>query len=187
MKGRVTLRPLEIEDTCNIVRWRNSKEVKKNLFSQEDITEEQHIRYFNDFVRQNRCIQFIIVVNDEDNSKDIGTIFIKNIDIANKKGEFGIFIGEEKARGLGYSKYAIQEVLKFAFINLELNRVYLSVLNNNKIAIHSYLSQGFLIEGRLRQDYYRNGTFYDVIVMSILKDEWLNKSFVDETWGGGTV
>lgn len=166
------LRPLELKDTDNIVRWRNSPAVRSNLFSQAELTAEQHMNYFRNVVSAGKCAQYIIVVDDGDQQYDIGTTFIKNIDHESRKGEFGIFIGEDQARGKGYAKRAIEEILHIAFTDLDLNRVYLSVLSDNQFAIRAYTGQGFKTEGVLRQDYCRQGYYMDVIIMSILKEEW---------------
>lgn len=168
----VNLRPLALSDTDNIVKWRNSQFVKNNLFSQSDLTAEQHINYFNNVVSKGKCYQFIIEAKIETEILDIGTTFIKNIDLENKKGEFGIFIGEEKARGKGCAKSAIKEILKFAFNNLYLNRCYLEVIANNERAIRLYEEVGFRKEGLLKQDYMRNGQYYDVIIMGLLKEDY---------------
>lgn len=173
---RVYLRPLTLEDTFNIVKWRNLPSVRKNLYSQDELTEAQHISYFHNVVEQGKCVQYVIVVNNGYIESEIGTIFIKNIDYNNRKGEYGIFIGEEQARGKGYSKVATNEILSIAFQKLNLNRIYLTVLNNNIVAIKSYLRQGFQIEGWLRQDYCRDGVYMNVLVMGLLKDDWAKKT-----------
>lgn len=169
----VHLRPLALNDTNNIVKWRNSPFIKNNLFSQSDLTPEQHINYFNNVVSKGKCHQYIIEAKIGMETLDIGTTFIKNIDLDNRKGEFGIFIGEEKARGKGCAKLAIKEILRIAFNELNLNRCYLEVLANNQTAIELYKKVGFQIEGTLCQDYIRNDEKYDVILMAILRENYM--------------
>ena len=145
-----------------------------NLFSQEELTEQQHLWWLENKVASGECVQYIIELIEP--YLPIGTVFIKNIDIANSKGEFGIFIGEDFARGKGYGTIATRLIIKHCFEVLKLNRVYLSVLDNNKSAIQSYEKVGFKIEGLLRQDYIREGTKYDVIIMGITADMYINDS-----------
>ncbi|MGZ3692085.1 MAG: GNAT family N-acetyltransferase, partial [Pseudobdellovibrio sp.] len=61
----------------------------------------------------------------------------------------------------------------YAFEALNMNKVWLGVNIENKRAYESYLKCGFKPEGILRQELYRNNTFYDVARMSLLKDEYL--------------
>lgn len=56
----VSLRPIELSDTENIVKWRNQKSVRENLFSRELITPAQHITYFEKYIASNKVYQFII-------------------------------------------------------------------------------------------------------------------------------
>jgi RimJ/RimL family protein N-acetyltransferase len=63
-------------------------------------------------------------------------------------------------------------MLHNAFEELNLNRVWLEVHDFNARAIACYRKCGFIEEGRLRQDRYRNGEYGDTIVMGLLRDEF---------------
>lgn len=96
------IRPITVEDTANIVTWRNSAFVSRNVFTQSELTREQHLRWLNECVFSGKCWQFIIEAELNDTMTPIGTTFIKNIDRYAGTGEFGIFIGEMLAVGKGY-------------------------------------------------------------------------------------
>lgn len=179
--NKVFLREIAASDTPNIVRWRNSESVKKNLFSQSELTPEQHLAWLKNKVETGLCAQYIIVVIENDISIDIGTIFIKNIDRKNNKGEFGIFIGEVDARGKGYAKLAVNAILKIAFDQLLLNRVYLSVLFDNIAGIKVYEDSGFRREGVLKEDYLRDDIYVDVLLMGVTKKMWSESVSVSES------
>ncbi len=170
--GEVTLRTIELGDTDNIVKWRNVDSVKKYLYTQDELTAEQHIAYYERCVKSGKCAQFIISVRDDERYKDIGTVFIKNIDHKNHSGEYGIFIGEESARGRGYGKEATKLILRYAFGELKLHRIFLTVMCDNLQAISAYEKSGFVMEGIMREEYLRSDGYIDIIIMSILKDEW---------------
>lgn len=161
----INLRPISQEDTDNIVRWRNSDAVRKNLFSQADATREGHLRWLETMVKTGKCHQFIIELD----GRAVGTAFLKNADYENKKAEFGIFIGEADCRGKGVGQKATELVIDYGFSAMGLNRIYLSVFSDNVAAIKVYKKAGFLIEGELKEDICRNGEFYDVTLMAILK------------------
>ena len=168
----VTIRPIELEDTENIVRWRNTDSVRKNLYTQEELKPEQHIAYFQNVVRQGKCAQFIISVNENGMEKDIGTVFIKNIDHKSHNGEYGIFIGEESARGKGYAKRATRLILDHGFSVLKLHRIYLTVMADNHPAVKAYEGCGFQREGVMRDEYLRDDGYVDVVLMAILQEDW---------------
>ncbi|MGI5943105.1 MAG: GNAT family N-acetyltransferase [Pelotomaculaceae bacterium] len=181
--SEVILRKIKASDTDNIVRWRNSDSVKRNLFTQSELTAEQHLGWLKSKVETGSCAQYIIVVSENSTNTDIGTVFIKNIDRQSNKGEFGIFIGEADARGKGYAKLATIEILKIAFEKMMLNRVFLTVMADNISGIKVYEKAGFLCEGVLREDYLRGNTYVDVLVMGVTKKMWLKFGNISQIGG----
>lgn len=142
---KVNLRRIALSDTANIVRWRNSEDVRKNLFTQDDLTEAQHINWFHSKVEPGFCAQYIIEVSDESGIHDIGTTFIKGIDKEKKEGEFGVFIGEASFRGKHLSAEITKEMIQIGFQELNLKRVWLSVFEDNYAAIKAYRKVGFTL------------------------------------------
>ena len=167
----IELRELEERDTANIVRWRNDDEVRRNLFTQTLLTEEQHLRYFHTVVQSGRCRQYIIILKDT-SPVDIGTVFLKNIDAELNQAEFGIFIGEPQGRGKRISFPATNATLQIAFESMGLRRVYLSVVGDNIPAIKTYLRIGFHEYDRETEAFPRNGHSVDIIHMEITKEQW---------------
>ncbi len=171
--AEITLRPLTLADTSNIVRWRNQPEVYKNLYTQNLITEEQHVGYFHKYVETGLVRQYIIVAEIDGVPTDIGTVFLKGIDRESRKAEYGLFIGELQARGKGFASAIASAALKVAFYELDLNRVYLTVFADNIPAIKSYEKAGFRKEGVLRQDFFDGEKYVDIICMGIIKSDYL--------------
>ena len=89
-----------------------------------------------------------------------------------RKAGLGIMIGEKDYWSNGYGGDAIVTLLRFAFHEMNLNRVWLHVFEFNERARASYKKCGFREEGRLRQHYYAEGRYWDVFVMAILRDEF---------------
>ena len=61
----------------------------------------------------------------------------------------------------------------YAFRTLNLNRIWLHVFEFNERALRAYEKVGFVREGVLRQDVFREGRYWNTVVMGILRDEWL--------------
>ncbi|MBN2550917.1 MAG: GNAT family N-acetyltransferase [Anaerolineales bacterium] len=85
----------------------------------------------------------------------------------------GIGLGEREYWGKGYGTDAMRIILRYAFFELNLERVSLDVFEYNPRAIRSYERAGFKHEGRLRGYLNRGGKRYDLIFMGILRAEWL--------------
>ena len=168
-KCNVKLRPLSLDDTKNIIRWRNSLYVKKNFIYQNDFTEEGQINWYNTQILTKKVAQFIIY--SEDFKKDVGSVYLRDIDEVHRKAEFGIFIGEKDCLGRGIGSTATSLIVEYGFNQLKLNRIFLRVFTRNAGAIKAYKKAGFKEEGIFRQDVMVDGTFEDVMYMSILKTD----------------
>jgi RimJ/RimL family protein N-acetyltransferase len=102
----------------------------------------------------------------------VGLLVIKDIMWQARHCSFFIGIGDPTERGRGYGSDAVRVLLRYAFLEMNLNRVGLEVMAYNAEAIHAYEAAGFQQDGRLRAFVYRDGVYYDVLTMSILRAEW---------------
>ena len=59
---------------------------------------------------------------------------MKNIDLDNKKAEYAICV-RKKAMGTGVAKEATLEILRIAFEEMGLNKVYLNVITENIVMV----------------------------------------------------
>jgi RimJ/RimL family protein N-acetyltransferase len=85
---------------------------------------------------------------------------------------FGVSIRDPEYLGKGYGREAIDLLLDWSFRIMNYRRIHLETLANNERAVRCYRACGFVEEGRLRQHEYYNGSYADVLVMGILRDEW---------------
>jgi len=166
---RLILRPIEEKDLRAIKGWKNDPEIKKSLggfsygFSEKDIISWYKNRPKNDY-------RWAIVVIST--KKTIGFVGLYNIDQISHHAELGILIGDKNAHGKNFASETTNTILKFAFSEMNLHRIYLYVLGNNIAAIRVYEKNGFTCEGTLRQHIYRDGQYNNYIVMGILRDEY---------------
>jgi RimJ/RimL family protein N-acetyltransferase len=89
----------------------------------------------------------------------------------------GLGIGARDLWGKGYGTDAMEVLLRFAFTEINLRRVTLTVFEYNPRAIRSYEKAGFNHEGRLRQALLRDGKRWDMLYLGILRDEWLENHY----------
>jgi len=115
---------------------------------------------------------YIFTIRTIEDDRLIGDIGLGGLDWASGNAWVGIGIGERVYWGRGYGTEAMRLILRFAFEELNLNRVSLDVFEYNPRAIRSYEKAGFTVEGRQRKALRRAGQSYDVIYMGILRSEW---------------
>lgn len=110
--------------------------------------------------------------------KLIGDLGLDVVDWSGRDAFVGLGIGETEYWGKGYGTDVMNVLLRFAFTEVNLKRVTLTVFEYNPRAIRSYEKAGFCHEGRLRQVIRKEGRRWDVLYMGILRDEWIEKNNV---------
>ncbi len=168
--AKVRLRAPEKRDLPLFVRWLNDPEVKRYLTRYWPLSLAEEERWFENLLTRKDSDRVLVIETEE--GKPIGNIGLHNIDWKNRKAVLGIFIGEKDYWNKGYGTDAIKTLLRFAFEELNLNRVELRVFEFNARAIRCYEKCGFVLEGRLRQSLFRDGRYHDELVMAVLRDDW---------------
>ena len=135
------------------------------------VTLEEEKDWFEEQRKDDNTYNFAIVTNDPE-EKYIGGCGIHDIDWKNSVAHIGIFIGHRNYRNNGYGTESISLLLDFVFNQTTLNKIMLEVFSFNKRAINSYKKNGFIEEGRLRENIFRNGEYHDEIIMGILRREY---------------
>jgi len=80
-----------------------------------------------------------------------------------------------QAKGVGYGRAALRVAKKVAFDDLGAHRFWLDVKERNARAQGLYQSEGFLLEGRLRDAVRIEGGYDSLIVMSMLAPEFKDR------------
>ena len=164
---------MEKSDLPFYVRWFNDPEVIRHLKIFQPLSLGQEEQWYADVLKkpveeQPLCIEIL----QHNEWIFVGNLAFMTINQHDRSAEVGIAIGEKQYWGKGFGSEALTLLIEHGFNTLNLNRIFLHVYETNQRAVRSYEKTGFSIEGRLRQARYLNGRYVDVIIMSILKDEW---------------
>lgn len=171
----VTLRRMTRDDAQNVVRWRSDPEVAAQMFS-EPPTLERHLQWFDRSSGSDSRSDFIICVHSTGEETPVGTIGLSAIDLRHSRAEYGILLGDARVVGRGVAAQASRLLLDYAFTTLDLRRVFLHVFSDNTRAIRLYGRIGFVSEGVLRKHAVRSAAAVDVVVMGLLREEWLGRA-----------
>jgi RimJ/RimL family protein N-acetyltransferase len=169
---RVWLRPLEERDLAAYVAGMNDTEVGGWAGYREPMSVEQAgawLQHIGEDSRHGRGWFFAVCELGDD--RFIGTTWLKDVNLSAGIGELAIFMDRDHI-GSGWGSDAQRALLTFAFTNVGLQRVFLTVFAANERAIRSYEKLGFQREGLLRRSWRGIRGLEDSVIMAILKEEW---------------
>lgn len=163
------LRPIEKADAPLFVAWLNDPEVSRFTQQYLPLNLRQEEEYLARLYQDKENVILGIVERATD--RLLGAAGFHQIDWRNRQTGFGIVIGAKDAWGKGHGAETTRLMLRYAFATLNLHRVWLRVYSFNERAMRCYEKVGFQREGVLRQDVFRDGRYWDTIMMSVLRDE----------------
>lgn len=114
-------------------------------------------------------------IRSREDERLIGMTDLEIVSFTSGDAFVGIGLGEREYWGKGYGTDAMQVILRYAFTELNLHRVTLTVFEYNPRAVRSYEKAGFTREGCIRQALNRDGRRWDIYFMGILKAEWMDR------------
>lgn len=167
--GRITgkqvyIRPITVEDTDNIIRWRNSDVVRPYFIYQEPFTREGHLNWLKNVIDAEKGFQFIVCRKEDD--KPIGSTYFRDYDPKTRKAEYGVFLGEESEKGKGIGTEILGLTLQFGFEELHLHKVFGRIFADNKASIRSFEKNGFQHEAYLKDEEFVNGSYRDIVFVA---------------------
>lgn len=123
-------------------------------------------------VNKDQRRSYYILINEE--NARIGLVRMDEIDFINRSIRVG---GDLRSsfRGRGYGQKMMGLIKKYCFNYLNMNRLWLLVLETNEAALHIYKKSGFVLEGAQREAILRNGKHIDYLMMSLLRTEFLEE------------
>ncbi|TGD82470.1 GNAT family N-acetyltransferase [Hymenobacter wooponensis] len=115
---------------------------------------------------------FIFKAIDTNTGNTVGHISLGGISEKNRSARISrVFITPE-ARGNGFARQMLTEVLRFGFEQLNLHRITLGVYDFNTAAIAAYTRAGMQREGVLRDVLKYDDEYWSLVEMSMLQPEW---------------
>ena len=171
--AKIKLRELDRSDLTRLNGWRNDREIMELLgnnflFISETVDENWFQSYLRD---RERNVRLSIIA--EETGDYVGNVNLTSIHRVNRSAEYSILIGEKRYWSKGIGSQATRLMLDHAFKDLNLNRIYLTVIRENVRALRLYRRLKFVEEGCQRQAIFKDGSYRDLIAMSILKGEFL--------------
>jgi RimJ/RimL family protein N-acetyltransferase len=169
---RVRLTAMRPDDAATLTRWWDEGAFMRLYDSVPAIprTEEQIRKNIEE--HQARDDSFQLAIRRLGDDTLLGQLEFDGISWPHRTTFFSVVILDPAQRGQGYGQEALELGLRFAFHEINLHRVALTVFAYNTRAIALYERLGFVHEGTHREFLERDGQRHDMLLYGLLRHEW---------------
>ncbi len=170
------LRAFEADDYKIVHKWRTDPQMTKLLTGNTIFVSSEREKKWVEEKIFDDSKEIYWAICDKETNKMVGMTSLRNIDYRNRKAFIGgMTIGKEHW-GKHYAYYATVLVMKYAFLELGLNKVSTDYIAEHKVSEHLLTQKlGLKKEGVFRQELFKNGKYHDIVKVAILKSEFDEK------------
>jgi UDP-4-amino-4,6-dideoxy-N-acetyl-beta-L-altrosamine N-acetyltransferase len=168
MSAAIQLRDVRPEDRDLLLKWRNLEQVAKYMYTDHQITPEEHADWFAAMASDPRRKYWMVLIDDT----PVGVVNLAGIDPRHKRCYWGFYLGDVDVRGRGVGGYVECWIMRYVFETLGFNKLCGEVLAWNEKVIEMHQTFGFRVEGLLRQHVIKGSESVDVVSIGILRSEW---------------
>lgn len=165
---KVAIRAIEEDDLPFLTDLRNFPSTWTNLGTVQFLNLESQKLWLVSLAKDKTRAYYMLI--DARSNARLGLIRMDEIDHINKSIRVGCDI-HPHWRGQGFGTQAYKLIFNFCYDELNMNRVWLLVLEDNEVARNLYKKVGMHEEGIMREAIYRDGRFKNYIIMSKLRSE----------------
>jgi [ribosomal protein S5]-alanine N-acetyltransferase len=170
---RLLLRAFTSRDAPALRRLASHREIADTMISIPhpfpDGEAERRITRYAEAFGAGTGVHFAITLRAD--QELIGATELREIDPEHAKAELGLWVAPAWW-GHGYATEALRALLTYGFEQVGVNRVSAHHMTRNPASGRVLLKCGFKCEGLLRQEVRKWGVFEDVVLLSILREDW---------------
>jgi len=166
------LRAIEQGDLVQLHQWANDPATQDGIGELHfPSSMDFHDTWFQSLKSDRLNQRFVVEVPE---GRIIGISSIVNIDWRNSHAWHGLVIGDSSHRGKGYGIDAIMATMRYAFDELNLERLDGSMIEYNKQSLATYCGKklGWKEEGRKKNYFYRKGRFWDQVIVGVTRADY---------------
>lgn len=166
----VRLRAMGPGDAAELWRWNHDPDVMRWMHENypQPLTRVQ--KWLEDRPR-NDYGDVLFGIEVLRNEQLIGLVRLHGAEPDRGIAELDIYLGEKDFWGKGFATDAMRTACRYGFDKMRLHKITLTVVVENQAARHVYDKVGFVEEGRLRQNFRRDGAWHDSYTMGLLSGE----------------
>lgn len=160
------LRNIKSDELELMLSWRNAPDVRANMYTQHEISLEEHLSWWSRIQQRNDHLYFMYDYQDA----ALGVVAFSGIDSVNENSSWAFYASPNAPRGTGIKMEYL--ALNYAFDEIKLHKLTCEVLAFNTPVLKLHQKFGFITEGVFREQHRVNDTFVDIHRLGILAREW---------------
>jgi len=158
---------LKDSDLGFILQWRNAPAVRQAMFTQHEISWEEHEVWFHR-VQADESKRWFLYLNK--NNQPSGVVYFTVLDPAQHSAFWGFYASPDATPGTGLRMSL--DALDKAFNELALEKLNVDVLVTNSRSLDMHKKIGFAEEGHFREQFFNGEQRIDVVRLGMLASEW---------------
>lgn len=167
---KIHLRPLKDSDAPGMLEWMSDPEINCYFrFAPSVVSLDTCRAFIHDSSESADSVHYAIA---DERDEYLGTISLKNVDHENRTAEYAVST-RKNVHGTGAAAQATREILKIAFMDMDLELVYLNVLAINSRANGFYRDIGFSFDRCEHNVLEIRGTWYDLNWYSMQRNSFV--------------
>jgi len=168
----VALRAIEWDDLPALLRWRNTPDFRKHFREYRELSPDQQEEWYRQ-LQEDRSTQMFTIMGLA-GGLTLGCCGLTYINWVARSAEISLYIGFD---GLylddHYGPDAWQTLMRYGFDELGMNKLWVEAYEFDTKRIFLCDSFGFHRDGCLRQHTFKAGGYWDSLIFSLLREEWI--------------
>lgn len=166
--SHVSLRKVEETDRKRIFAWRNSADVAPFMYSDHEISQSEHDRWYDALIADDDRLYWVVSLNGE----PVGLANFADLDFKNKRCAWAYYLADPSVRGRGVGSFVEFWMIEYAFNVLNLQKLWCEVILTNEAVWRLHMTHGFQREALFRGHVVKAGTPVDVVGLGLLAEDW---------------
>lgn len=159
---------VDLQLQMQVREWRNHIDIRKNMYTDNIITEQEHEAWIESLL-SNQFTKVFIAYHKDD---AIGLVLLTNINTLHKSADWAFYLNPDFLTKKGLGTLMEYYFLTYSFDNFDIEKLNCEVLEINPSVIKLHKKFGFMEEGVFRKNILKNDKRIDVYRLGILKEEW---------------
>eukprot|EP01047_Picozoa_sp_COSAG01_P071185 COSAG01_NODE_10983_length_2033_cov_22.897749_2_plen_178_part_00 len=175
IKGKlVGLRAVETKDLEQLKKWRNLPEFRKNFRETKELSDNNQLAWLES-LHKSANTNYMFVIEHLKDKQLLGAAGLLYINWTIRSADVSFYIGYNNTYidDKGYADDAATLLFNYGFNELNLNKLWMELYEFDKMKLDFFQDRfNFMKDGKLRQNCFYDGRYWDSFILSLLKTEY---------------